>query len=110
MWGMPHILNLSSHQLKRAIEIKTEIERLASELANLAGKGAVSQGPRRRRMSRAGRARIAAAQRARWAKQRAVKAKPVNKKRKMSAAARAKLSAMAKERWKKAKSAGKTKL
>ena len=64
-------------------------------------------------MSAAGRASIAAAQKARWAKVKGKKssAKPVKKaKRKMSAAARAKISAAAKKRWAKAKAAGKTKL
>jgi hypothetical protein len=64
-------------------------------------------------MSRAGRAAIAAAARARWAKYRdkaLKKPKPAKKRRKMSAAARAKMAAVARERWKKAKAAGKTTL
>ena len=64
-------------------------------------------------MSAAGRARIAAAQKARWAKIRGTKpsAKPVKKaKRTMSAAARAKISALAKARWAKVKAAGKKRL
>ncbi len=65
-------------------------------------------------MSAAGRARIAAAARARWAKYRrgatpAKAAKAVKKKR-FSAAARAKLSAAAKARWARAKAAGKSAL
>ena len=58
-------------------------------------------------MSAAGRAKIAAAQKARWAKVKNAAAKPVvkapAKKRKMSAAAKAKLSAAAKARWAKVK-------
>ena len=64
-------------------------------------------------MSAAGRARIVAAQRARWAKRKGkqLSVKPVKKaKRQMSAAARAKISAAAKKRWAKAKAAGKTRL
>lgn len=62
-------------------------------------------------MSRAGRAAIAAAARARWAKVRGEKAdKPVKKRKKFSAAARKKMAAVAKARWAKAKAAGKTTL
>ena len=64
-------------------------------------------------MSAAGKARIAAAQKARWAKLKGKKlsVKPVKKaKRKMSKAARAKISASAKARWAKAKAAGKKRL
>jgi hypothetical protein len=53
-------------------------------------------------MSAAGRAKIAAAAKARWAKVKGQKtaAKPVKKaRRKMSAVARAKISAAAKARW-----------
>jgi hypothetical protein len=67
----------------------------------------------RRRMSAAGRARIIAAAKARWARWKAAKAaKPGAKKRAarkkvFSAAARARLSASAKARWAKAKASGK---
>ena len=64
-------------------------------------------------MSAAGRARIVAAQKARWAKVKGKKSPPktVKKaKRKMSAAARAKISAVAKKRWAKAKAEGKKRL
>jgi hypothetical protein len=66
-----------------------------------------SGGPRRRVMSAAARAKIAAAQRARWAKQKgttpAKKTAPAQKKsggrRTMSASVRKRLSAMMKARW-----------
>jgi hypothetical protein len=67
-------------------------------------------------MSAAARARIGAAQRARWARARrggiaSVKAaKPVKKKRNVSATARARLSAIAKARWAKVKASGKSRL
>lgn len=64
-------------------------------------------------MSAAGRAKIAAAQKARWAKVKGKKlsVKPAKKaRRKMSAAARKKISQSAKARWAKAKAAGKKKL
>jgi len=53
-------------------------------------------------MSAAGRARIAAAQKLRWAKQR----KGGKGRRKMSAAGRAKIAAAARKRWAKVKAAG----
>ena len=65
---------------------------------------------KKRKMSAAGRAKIAAAARARWAKVKGQKpdTKPVKKaRRKMSAASRAKIAAAARARWKKAKAAGK---
>jgi len=61
-------------------------------------------GPGKRTISAAGRARIAAAQRARWAKQKGTSGAP--KKRKMSAAARAKIAAAQRARWAKAKAKG----
>ena len=66
-------------------------------------------------MSAAGRRKIAAGQKARWAKVKGVKqtngAKPVKvKRRKMSPAARAKIAASARARWAKAKAAGKSSL
>jgi hypothetical protein len=62
-------------------------------------------------MSAAGRAKIAAGQKARWAKAKGQKMKQSQpKKRKMSAAARAKISAAAKARWAKVKAAGKNTL
>ena len=64
-----------------------------------------------RRLSVAARARIAAAQRARWAKVRASKSTGRNgaatPKRTMSAAARKRIAAAQKERWKKFKAAAK---
>ncbi len=61
-------------------------------------------------MSAAGRARIIAAQKARWAKVNAAKgpatSSPKTKKRKMSAAAKAKIAAAARARWARAKAAG----
>jgi len=62
-------------------------------------------------MSAAGRVRIIAAQKARWAKAKKQSAKPAKKaKRKMRAAARAKIAAAAKARWAKAKAQGKNSL
>src|SRR5579864_6955252 len=79
--------------------LEQERDRLAKELhrigAALAAFGhAPSNGTGRRKMSAAGRARIVAAQRARWAKVRgAAKVVPIRGKRTLSAAARRKIAA-----------------
>ncbi|MGO8836735.1 MAG: hypothetical protein ACLQQ0_04880 [Limisphaerales bacterium] len=108
------ITNLSAQQLRRAANIKEKIQSLENELGRILGdstKSVTAVAPKKKRkMSAAGRAKIAAAARARWAKVKGQKiaAKPVKKaRRKMSAPARAKIAAAAKARWKKAKAAGK---
>jgi hypothetical protein len=102
--------NLSASQLRRAADIKDKIESLQRELTRLLGSTSGATAPRKRRkMSAAGRRKIAAAAKARWAKVKGRKsaAKPVKKaRRKMSAASRAKIAAAARARWKKAKAAG----
>jgi hypothetical protein len=65
--------DLSLQDLKRAITIKTKIDNLKSKLARILGNGAPTQKAgngrrKRRKMSAAARKKIAAAQRARWAK------------------------------------------
>ena len=104
------MMNLSASQLRRAADLKDKIETLQEELSRLLGSTDGAAAPRKRRkMSAAGRRKIAAAARARWAKVKGRKsaAKPVKKaRRKMSAAARAKIAAAAKARWAKAKAAG----
>jgi len=120
----------STQQLQRAIQLSEQIEKLETELKSLlAGNGRApvatsvskpAKGKGKRMMSPEARERIAAAQRARWAKARGGKAaKPVassadasaassstrNPKRKVSAQARARMAAAAKKRWAKAKSA-----
>jgi hypothetical protein len=119
------ITTLSPHQLRQAADLKERIDALQDQLSDiLAGKVSapvVRETPPapktgRRKMSAEGRARIAAAQRARWAARRGeAKLKPKDAlpgkpKRKMSAAAKARLSAAAKARWEKAKAAGKSRL
>jgi hypothetical protein len=103
--------HLSANQLHRAADLKHKIESLQKQLVRLLVGTAGAAAPRKRRkMSAAGRRKIAAAQRARWAKVKGRKTgtKPVKKARpNMSAAARAKISAAAKKRWAKAKAAGK---
>jgi hypothetical protein len=65
-----------------------------------ASRGTETSGPKRRTMSAAARAKIAAAQRARWAKQKGSAApKKAGNRGPMSAAARKKLSRLMKARW-----------
>lgn len=107
------IANLSAQQLRRAADIQEKIAALQDELASYLGGSASSsaKAPRRKfRMSAAGRARIIAAQKARWAKVKTGKGPAPKRKRTMSAAAKAKIAAAARARWAKAKAAGKKSL
>jgi anti-sigma-K factor RskA len=106
---MNDLLSLTSAQLNHAADIKEKISALEEELASFVGSPATSApAPKKKsKISAAGRGRIAAAQKARWAK---VKGTKPAKKRKMSAAGRAAIAASAKARWAKAKAAGKTSL
>jgi hypothetical protein len=116
-----NINNLSLTQLKKAVALKEQISELEGELAALLGTTleagpvaapAVSLGRKKGQMSAAGRARIIAAQKARWAKVKALKvasapaAKPMASARKkpmISAAGIARIKAAQKLRWAKAK-------
>jgi len=87
---------------KQRDNVQGELDRLDTALAALQGlsggkapKTVGRPAGKRRKMSAAARAKIGAAQRARWAKQ---KAKPA-KKRTMSAAARKAIGAAQKARW-----------
>jgi len=100
------LAELSVRQLKRALAIKQEIADLENELGQLLGEEETAAGPaprtRKRKMSAAARAKISAAQKARWADQ---KTEPTpekalrKKKRIISAEGRAGLIAGAKARW-----------
>jgi hypothetical protein len=113
------ITDLSPTALRHAADLQEKIEALQTELAQLLG-GEVStpaQPPevpmKKRKFSAAAKARMRAAQRARWAKIKGTPASatPAQKpKRKMSAAGRAAISAAAKARWAKVRKAGKSKL
>ena len=119
---MSNLLSLTSSQLNQAAQLKDRITALEKQLAGILGGSSVvavkaPAGKRgRKKMSASARAKIAAAQRARWAKVNAGKpakasAKPAGKKKRtMSAAGRAKIAAAAKARWAKAKAAGKNTL
>ncbi|MEO7300526.1 MAG: hypothetical protein ABI042_18330 [Verrucomicrobiota bacterium] len=104
-----NIKDMSVEQLRRAATIKEEIVGLEKQLQTLWGGSKASNAVSAKGvMSAAGRARISAAAKARWAKIKASKrnaAKPASSgKKTMSAAARAKISAAAKARWAKIKS------
>jgi len=125
---MSSIANLSAQQLRQAADLKEKIAALENELNQLLGSSAkavaapvAAKSPKKKGgMSAAGKAKIAAAQKARWAKVKGAKvapaakpavtvakvvaaAKPAKKKFVMSAAAKAKISAAAKARWAKVK-------
>jgi hypothetical protein len=107
--GMNSIANLSASQLRRAASIKDQLDTLNVELNRVLGAPNDRTAPARTRtMSAAARRKIAAAQKARWAKVKDGKSeKPGHKpKRKMSAAGRARIAAAARARWAKAKAAG----
>jgi uncharacterized protein YceH (UPF0502 family) len=72
--------SLSPRDLRRAAKLKEQIGRLEADLSKLLGTPATNAAPKakatrkkRRRMSTAAKARIAEAQKARWAKWRAAK-------------------------------------
>jgi len=115
------MLDLTSSQLRQAVNLKEKIAGLEKQLAAIFGtetKAAPAKPVKKGGISAAGRARIAAAAKLRWAKVRAAKTKPAavktavkavvaakpdqkpaKKKFTMSAAAKAKISAAVKARW-----------
>jgi hypothetical protein len=74
---MSLIIDLSAQQLRRAAAIKEQIQSLESKLARILGSPAkpvaVVVPKKKRKMSAAGRAKISAAAKARWAKVKALK-------------------------------------
>lgn len=94
--------------------LKERIEALTSDLDQILGNDSpVGGSGRKGRMNEAGRARVAAAQRARWGKMKGKAASAeaqTRPERKMSAADRARIAAAAKARWAKVKAAGKNRL
>jgi len=113
---MTNLEDLSTSQLRRIIGLKEQIEALQAQIDSIAaGDGEIpaplaAKGPKKRRkMSAAARAKIAAAQRARWARVKGTTAPKASEKgdRRSSPAVRAKLAAAARARWKKAKAPGK---
>ncbi len=89
---MNSITGLSPHQLRQAADIKEQIDALQDQLNTLLGlevpaaPQAIAAPTRRRKMSAAGRAAIAAAARARWAAYNAARGRPMKMaRRKLSA-------------------------
>ena len=118
---MTNISNLSTTQLRQVLTIKEQIEALQSQIDSIAAEGgegeapspSAIEAPKKHRRSAETRARMAAAQQARWAKIKgtdATDSKPAKKDWRSSPAVRAKLSAEAKARWAKARAEGKTRL
>ena len=117
LYTMNEFIHLTPKHLRRAANLKERIDKLEGKLNDILGapaqdgNGAASA--KKWKFSPAARARMRAAQKARWAKIKgtAVSAKSGRKpRRKMSGAARAKMAASARARWKAAKAAGKTTL
>jgi hypothetical protein len=100
-WYNSRMANLTSvlHQLEQErSRLAAQLENLKSAISVLSGTGNNRTG---RTISAAGRARIAAAQRARWAKAKGGKVVSIARggRRKMSAAAIARIRAAQKARW-----------
>ena len=100
------MINATPTQLRKAADIKERIDVLQSELNAILGgevpNPAQDEAPKRRKVSAAGKARMRAAQLARWAKIRGTAPTP-KKKGKMSAAGRAAIRAAQIARWAKIK-------
>jgi hypothetical protein len=103
------VIELTSNQLRQAANLKDQIAGLEKQLHALLGQSSASHKPAAKKstMSAAGKAKIAAAQRARWAKVKGQKAVATPTKSKMSAATKAALSAKMKAYWAKRKAAQK---
>ena len=109
------MIDLTSNQLRQAANLKDQIAGLEKQLHALLGQSIASHKPAAKKsaMSAAGKAKIAAAQKARWAKIKGRKAaaapapKLTPAKGKMSAAAKAALSIKMKALWAKRKAAQK---
>ena len=107
-------MSISLEALKEAVSIKEQIASFETRLAKiLHGGGGDAADPflttqsvplvkrGRKKMSAAARAKIGAAQKARWAKQKGIAsvARPTKKKRRMSPEGRARIIAAQKKRW-----------
>ncbi len=103
---MTNLISVLNQLEQERSRLKSQLERLNSALSALNGNGSF----RKRRMSAAGRARIAAAQRARWAKVKGRKILSIaaHEGRTMSPAARRKIAAAQKARWAKWRKAQKS--
>jgi len=94
---MPNLTSVLSQLEQERNRLQSQLNSIQNAVKALSGRSA---SPTRGGMSAAGRARIAAAQRARWAKVKGTKsASSTSKRRKMSAAAIARIRAAQKARW-----------
>jgi hypothetical protein len=103
------VIDLTPQQLRQAANLKDQIASLEKQLQAILGQNGASQKPTAKKptMSAAGKARIVAAQKARWAKIRGQKAAAAPGRNKMSTAAKAALSVKMKALWAKRKAAQK---
>ena len=109
---MANLAGVVQQLKKERDQASRTVERIDAALAALNGDSYGRKAGTRRKISAAGRARIAAAQRARWAKMRGNGGQKQNvvsmpKKKMMSAAARRKIAAAQRARWAKVKAAQK---
>jgi hypothetical protein len=89
--------------------LQAQLQKITTALSALEGTSNHGVGVRKRQLSASARARIAAAQRARWAKAKGRKVVSItDHKRKMSASARKRIAAAQKARWSKWRKAQKT--
>ena len=107
-----NLFDLTPEQLKRAASIKEQIDGLNKQLRGILGAPATSRASpsKNRTMSVSVKKKIAATQKARWARLRRTKpasARPATKKTGISKATRAKLSAKLKAYWAAKKKTGK---
>jgi hypothetical protein len=99
MTNLRSILN-QLHQQRTELQKQVHtLDEALAVLGNLDHGGRISHAGRTRKLSKAGRERIAAAQRKRWAKVRGQKVVPITRKRTISAAARKRIVAAQKARW-----------
>jgi hypothetical protein len=93
---MPNITSVLNQLERERTRLAVQLERLNKALSALTGASNTRRG---RAISAAGRARIAAAQRARWAKAKGKVVSIAGRKRTLSAAALARIRAAQRARW-----------
>ena len=92
---MPNLTSVLKHLQQERNRLTSQLKNLENAISALNGKGSLKRG-----ISAAGRAKIAAAQRARWAKVKGTNVVPISrKKRKLSASAIARIRAAQRARW-----------
>src|SRR4029453_15100991 len=102
-------MDTSTRALQEAISIRRQIDALENRLSSILGGSSPEPSTRgaRRRMSAATRAKLAAAAKARWARQKAgIKAAAPKRKGGITAAGRRRLSQLMKARWAARRKAG----